>query len=108
MKRECVCLIDSPAQFVGDFDALRVGFGSGADPEKGVGRGAVVVQVGNVERLVVQDGHRSRAQAVAQTLELGQLLRRRRIDAARKDQRAKVHLRVEPIKSRKEYNEKNC
>ena len=43
-------------EFVGNFDALGVGFGSGTHPEVGVGGSTVVVEVGDVEGLHIEYG----------------------------------------------------
>lgn len=57
------------------------------------------MQVGDVERLGVEDGDRSRAEAVRETLELGQLFRLGRAHARRELHRAEVHLRIDIVVS---------
>lgn len=80
------------AHFVGDLDAEGGGLGAVAHPEVGVGAGAVVVQVGDVEGLGVEDADVVRAEAVGQTLELGEDAGFWDLQVGRDEHLAEVHL----------------
>ena len=84
--------IYAPVHLIGYFGAVGVRLGALADPEVGIGPGAVVVQIRNVEGLAVEDRYVVAAQSVGQPRKFRQHAHRRDVHVRWDVHRAKVYL----------------